>query len=400
MRYVARQPILDLRGRVHGYELLFRNSPEAPTVGEGDLATLTVLDDSLIFGMEQLTNGLPAFVNCTEESLTEQLVEVLPSSMTVLGIPANMEPEPRMVAALHKLKASGFRLALDDFVWKPRLRPLLELADYIRVDFTLLSSEWRQILRDRLNRPSIAMMAKRVDTQENYRQARGEGFTLFQGDYFCKPEVLKTRKVPANRLFHFEILRQLHRDPIELGKLSQLVMRDASLTYRLLRLVNSPIYAIRQEVRAIETAIMLVGEDAFRRIATLSILSEINADQPPEILQMAQVRGRFCELAARHCAQVPTEQYLLGMLSMLPAMLGMPMESLAPTLPLRDEVLKALQGEPNAERSLLRWLECHEHGDWAACDAIVQSNALVASELLRCYGDAVVWARAALQASA
>jgi EAL and modified HD-GYP domain-containing signal transduction protein len=399
MRYVARQPILDLHGRVHGYELLCRNGPEAPSRGSGDEATRTMLDNSVIFGLEQLANGLPAFINCTAEALTERLVEVLPPSMTILGIPANVEPDCRLMDACRRLKASGFRLALDDFSYKPRLQPLMDLADYIRADFALLSPAWRQILRQRLTRPSIAMMAKRVETQEDYRQACGEGFTLFQGDYFCCPVLLSNRKVPANRLFHFEILRQLHHDPIDLRKLSELVMRDASLTYRLLRLVNSPFCAIRQEVRSIESAILVVGELAFRRIATLSILSEINADRPPEILQMAHVRGRFCELAAGSCALDPAEQYLLGMFSLLPAMLCLPMESLASTLPLRDEIRDALLGVPNLERCLLQWLECHEHGDWAGCDAIAQAHGLEQERLISRYGDAVIWAQAALRSA-
>ena len=135
LRYLARQPIMDLRGRVHGYELLFRAGPEAFFRGDGDMATRTMLDNTVIFGLEKLTGGLPAFVNCTSESLIEEMVHVLPSSMTVLEILENLEPTPSLIAACRKLKASGFRLALDDFTWKPDFDPLVELADYIKVDF-------------------------------------------------------------------------------------------------------------------------------------------------------------------------------------------------------------------------------------------------------------------------
>src|ERR1035437_7833367 len=137
LRYVARQPILDLRGRVHGYELLFRAGPEASFRGDGDLATRTVLDNTVIFGLEKLTGGLSAFVNCTGESLTEDLVHILPPSMTVLEILESLEPTPSLIAACRKLKAKGFRLALDDFTWKPKFDPLVELADYVKVDFLL-----------------------------------------------------------------------------------------------------------------------------------------------------------------------------------------------------------------------------------------------------------------------
>src|ERR1700677_3893605 len=136
LRYVARQPILDRNARVHGYELLFRAGPEAGFRGNGDIATRTMLDNTVIFGLEKLTGGLPPFVNCTRESLTEELVNVLPPSMTVLEILETLEPTPELITACRKLKDAGFRLALDDFTWEQKFDALVELADYIKVDFS------------------------------------------------------------------------------------------------------------------------------------------------------------------------------------------------------------------------------------------------------------------------
>jgi EAL and modified HD-GYP domain-containing signal transduction protein len=399
LRYVARQAILDLRGRVHGYELLFRSGPEAVFRGDGNLATRTMLDNTVIYGLERLTCGLPAFVNCTEEALTEHMVHVLPPSMTVLEILESLEPTPRLIDACRKLKCSGFRLALDDFTWKPKFEPLVELADYVKVDFAVTGAEERKSLLKRLSSVTVALLAEKVETPEEYKQARAEGFTLFQGFYFCRPVLMKNRKVPANRLFQIEILQMLQDDSMDLLKLSALVKKDASLTYRLLRLVNSPMCFVRQEVRSIQSALMVVGEEAFRRIATLAITSELSADRPTEVLRMAFLRGRFCELAAGLCAADPTEQYLLGMLSLLPAMLGLPMEELTPALPLRDEIRRALEGTINQERSALGWLESHERGDWAACDAVAQANGLNQVQLLGCFVEAVGWAEAALQSA-
>jgi EAL and modified HD-GYP domain-containing signal transduction protein len=403
VRYVARQPILNLQGRVHGYELLFRNAPETVFHRDSDIAARTMLDNAVIFGLEMFTNGLPAFVSCTTEALTEQLVHVLAPKKTVLAIPSSLEQTVALVDACRELKDQGFRLALDDFNSRTSLKPLVNLADYIRVDFTRLNAEERQHLR-RMNCASIARVAKKVDTQEDYREACAEGFTLFQGNYFCHPVLLKKHKVPASRLFHFEIVKLLHHDPIDVRKVSQLVMRDASLTFRLLRLVNSPVCAIQQEVRSIEAAILVIGEETFRRIVSLAVLSEINADQPPEILQMALLRARFCELTASLFALDAAEQYLLGLLSLVPAMLCLPMEELIPSLPLRDQICEALQGTMNLERSPLAWLESHERGDWEACDAIVEATPSnprrpAPEQLIQCYADAVVWAEAALRSA-
>jgi len=159
MRYVARQPIMDLRGRVHGYELLFRAGPEAAFRGDGDMATRTMLDNSVIFGLEKLTGGLPAFVNCTRESLVGEMVHVLPSGMTVLEILEDIEPTPELIDACRKLKSEGFRLALDDFIWKPGLEALVQMADYVKVDFIQTGILERQVLLRKLQGVTVALVA-------------------------------------------------------------------------------------------------------------------------------------------------------------------------------------------------------------------------------------------------
>ena len=396
LRYVARQPILDLRGRVHGYELLFRAGPEAVFRGDGDFATRTMLDNSVLFGMDKMTGGLPAFVNCTAQALTERLVDVLPPSMTVLEILETIDPTPAVIGACRKLKETGFRLALDDFTWSPKWEPLVALADYIKVDFMLLDASAREQLRRKLKNAAVALIAEKIETQEDYKQACKEGFTYFQGYYFCRPVLMKGRRIPANRLFHIRLLELLRHDPMDLREVGKLVKLDASLAYRLLRLVNSPMCAVRQEVRSIEAALVAVGEDAFRRIATVAIGSELNANRPPEILRMAFVRGRFCEVAATLCALDPTEQYLLGVFSLLPAMLEVSMAELAPALPLREKIREALAGVLSRDGSLLMWAERYEHGDWVRCDAIAQSYGLNQEELVRCFQEAVVWAESTL----
>jgi EAL and modified HD-GYP domain-containing signal transduction protein len=391
MRYVARQPILDIHGRVHAYDLLFRNAPEVVLRRDADLAVQTMLDNEVIFGLERLTNGLPAFIACTADALIGNSVLVLSPGLTVLGVPASLNPEPGLVEACRTLKARGFRLALDDFAGCERPHPLLNQADYIRLDF----SRFREAERQQLNKEapgSVAMVAQKVLTYDDHRKACSMGFTLFQGDYFCHPVLLKKRKVPANGRSHFEIVRELYHDPIDIRKVSQLVRRDAALTYRLLRLVNSPVYGIYQEVRSVEAAITVLGEATFRRVVSLAVLSELNGDQPSSILHMALVRARFCELAARNFGQDADEQYLLGMLSLLPAMLGVPMEEIVPILPLRGQICEALAGTTNPERKLLWWLESHEHADWESCDQIVKTYGLDSRLLIQCYLEAASWA--------
>jgi EAL and modified HD-GYP domain-containing signal transduction protein len=390
-RYVARQPILDLQGRVHGYDLLFRNAPEVVLRRDAELAVQTMLDNQVIFGLERLTNGLPAFIACTADALTEDSVLVLSPRMTVLGVSASLEPVPRLVEACRALKTRGFQLSLDEFACNDKPHPLLELADYIRMDFARLHEAERQLINKSASSAAV-MVAQKVATYEDHRKACSLGFTLFQGDYFCHPVLLKKHKVPTNSQLHFEMVRELYHDPINIRNVSKLVRRDASLTYRLLRLVNSPIYSIYQEVRSIETAITILGEATFRRVVSLAVLSELNGDQPSALLHIALVRARFCELGARQFDQDSGEQYLLGMMSLLPAMLRVPMEEIVPILPLRGQICEALAGTMNDERKLLAWLEFHEQGDWEACDRLVATYRLDSKQLIQCYIEAASWA--------
>lgn len=318
------------------------------------------------------------------------------STLTVLEITASFEFSPDLIASCQELKAQGFRFALEDFRGQPQLKQLVELADYITVDIGRTRPEERRELFELLHGRTIAMLAKSVDTQADYRKAREEGFELFQGYYFCEPVPVRNRRPPVNQILRIDLLKALQQDPLDVRQVGKLVKRDSPITYQLLRLVNSPIWAMRPAVNSIEAALLVVGDDAFRRIAIMAIASEFNGAQPPELLCMAMVRGRFCEVAGVKRGLDSFGQYLLGLLSLLPAMQGQPMIDVAPALPLDDEIRKALLGTKNPERLMLGWLENCERGDWAGCDAAAKIDNLNQQDLAKIYVDAVAWTEAAL----
>lgn len=397
VRYVARQPILDARGKVFGYELLFRSGPTITFSGDGDLATQTVLDNTVLYGLENLAGGLPAFINCTTDALEKHLVEVLPAHRAVLEVLETLEPTPELLTACRMLKRKGFRIALDDFVWEPVWEPFLDLADFVKVDITISGPAERAALIKRMRGTRAQLVAEKVETQAEFEQTRLEGFALFQGFYFCHPIIIKNREIPTNRMIHLDLLRSLLQDPLEHLTVSELVKRDPSLTYRLLRLVNSPLFGMRNEVRSIVAALGLVGDVLFRRMATVAIASEISGNETSELLRMTFQRGRFCELAAPLFGLNPTEQYLVGILSLLPALLRAPMDSLAGFMPLREATLEALLGTHNPERSALDWIESYELGNWAQCDKVSARMGFAAAKLPEQYAEAVHWAEINLE---
>lgn len=384
---IARRPILDRKSRLIAYELCFpgmhRGGPDE------DHASRAILDDVVLFGLDRLTAGMPAFIPCNADMLFAGWVHVLPVDLVVLEVSAKIECGQLLVETCRNLQNSGFRLALADCESNPLHHPLYPFVSYVKFDLNHLRLvDPAQFLAD----PSIAIVATDINTQEDYREACKCGASLIQGLYFCSPDLIRSPKIATNHQVQLRVLRELQSDPLKLKRLGPVVELDASLVYRLLRMVNSPWCAVRQEVKSVESAILILGDDTFRRIAGLAILSELNAGQPSEVLNMAIVRARFCELAAKKARLNPNEQYLLGILSLLPAMLLCPMVKLAPDLPLRSEIRDALLGDPVPAGGMLAWIKSYEKQNFEECQDIALSYRLTQQELSRLYVDAVVWA--------
>jgi EAL and modified HD-GYP domain-containing signal transduction protein len=347
--------------------------------------------------LKKLTGKLKAMVRIPIGKVSEQLAQLLPPSLTILELSAPSQPSQDLLAACAQLKSLGFRIALTDLLVEPEVKPMLLLADCVKVNLRETLPQDRGLLISMLRGTPAALLAEGVDSHADYEQARSEGFTLFEGYYFCEPVPHRNRRPPANQMLRIDILKALQRDPMDMHHIGELVKRDGPLAFQLLRLVNSPLWAVRQAVESIEVALLEVGETTFRRIATLAIASEFNGDQPAELLCMAMVRGRFCEAAASARGLAPFGQYLLGLLSLLPAMQGQPMIQVAPALPLAQEIRDALLGKKNSERALLGWLESYERGDWTGCDAAAHDDELSQPALQKIYIEAVAWAEAALR---
>ncbi len=392
LRFVARQPIFDVHNHIHGYELLYREGPENRFSGNGDHASRIMLDNTLLFGLNELTGKSMAFVNCTREILVEKLVTLLPPQSTVLEVLENIEPDPEVIQACGELRKMGYRIALDDFVLRPGLEPF-------KIDFMLSPAEERKSIRNSISNRNIHFLAEKVETLEDFQTALHEGYEYFQGYYFCRPALMSTGEIPPNRLNYLALLRALHHDPLDLREIEPLVKREASLCYRLLRLVNSALFGLRQEVTSITTALITIGDQQFRKLASISIAAELNGRQTAELLVLALARARFCELSAKIADEDPTEQYLLGLFSLFPAILRMKMEDILPSLPFRSEIQSALKGEANPERRLLGCLEQYEQASWPACAEYCSALGVSESQVAENYTQAVRWAEDALAMS-
>ena len=379
MLTLARVPILNQRSDLLGYELRFPESTEAG------------LDELILFGINAFTLGERCFLRTPPEALVVGLVEALPAEKTVFAICERWGTDRAVYEACKDLKSKGFQLAIVEPEGGPGAANLFPLANYIMVDLNQIRRSALEQIRQQLIDSKAILIAENVDTRQRLQEARNAGFQYFQGFYFCEPEMLQKAKLPGNKLLHAELLKQLRVQPLDLKKLAPLVKRDSALVYRLLKLVNSPMCAMRQEVTSVETAILVLGEDRFVKMAMMAVLGEMNAGQPSEVMHTALIRARFCELGASLCQQDPEEQYMMGLMSLLPVMLQLPMSEVVQGLGLHESIRQALLGDDLPERALLAWIEAHERNDVIRANAVASSHGLLIQRLEQFYVDALMW---------
>ncbi len=384
---MARQPIFDRKQKVVGYELLFRDGKaDSAVVVDQEAATATVMLNSITeIGFEQVVGGLPAWINISCDFVRQGLVQLLPPAPLVLEILEDQAIDDEMLAALAELKLRGHRLALDDFLYTPDTERLLGLAEFVKLDLLALGRDELSNMVARLAPWDVTLLAEKLETQDDYAFCAAAGCQLFQGYYFCRPELMRGRRIDANRVALLDLLAVLHNPDTELAVLQRKIALDVGLSFRLLRYINSSFFGLRQEVRSIGQAVALLGLQNLKQWATLTVFTSID-DKPVELTITALVRGRFCELAARdHLGAAGSDMFTLGLFSVIDALFDTPMEELLAKLPLGLDARAALVEHKGPKGALLTCLQALESGDLEAATAIVPA----ASEL---YISAVAWA--------
>jgi EAL and modified HD-GYP domain-containing signal transduction protein len=398
-RFLARQPILNTRREVIAYELLFRAGKENRFTGESDDATRQTLDHCLCIGIESLAKNQLAFVNCTREALVGRLVTLLPPRTTVLEILETIEPDAELIDACIDLRRMGYALALDDFLPRAEMQPLIHIASYIKVDFRLADATTRREIHRLVRTSHAALLAEKVEDEEEFDVARSEGYHYFQGYFFCRPKIVANCEIPPNRLNYLRLLAELSRTPLNLSEVMQIVRTEAPLCYRLLRLANSPLWGNRTDITSVSNAFMLVGEDRFRMLVTVAASCVLSQDHPTALISLSLERARFCELVAPLIGEDPKEQFMLGLLSLLDAMLETPMDAIVSSLPLREEAKAALLGTANRVAVPLCLIRSFELGSWTSCACAANDLKVSEDTLSALYTDSVNWAAESLASS-
>ncbi len=391
--FVARQPIFDRHLHVAGYELLFRGGEATSAlVSDSEGATASVVLNSFTeIGLERLVGAKPAWVNVSREFVLDGLAATVPPSVVGLEILEDELLDERFVHALIELKRQGYRLALDDFEYSVSAERLLTLVDVVKLDLIALGREGMAREVARLRPYGMTLLAEKVESHEEHAYCAELGCDLFQGFFFCRPELMHNRGIVANRASVLQIVAALQDPTVQLAQLERMIGRDVGLSFRLLRYINSAFFGLRFEVSSIGQALALLGVQNLRRWATLTVLASIDG-KPPELTVTALVRARFCELAGDQLAGPrPGELFTLGLFSVIDALMDAPIEEVVAMIPFPSDMRDALVAREGEKGELLGCVTALEAGDFDRAQRLVRG----AGDL---YLDALLWANDAAKA--
>ena len=391
--YVSRQPIYRSKMDVYGYELLFRDSGAADraVIVDGDRATAQVILNFIEIGLERIVGPDLAFINLTRNFILDGHCASLPKDRVVLEVLKDVTADSAIIQSLQQLSRQGYVIALDDFVYEERLRPLVELANIIKVDILGVDRNALERHVSALKDFKVRLVAEKVETLEEFEFCEGLGFEYFQGFFFCKPKLIQGRQIPMNRLAATRLVAKLQDPNIKGEELEETIKQDAALSYKLLLFVNSAYCALPREVDSIGHAAMLIGTARIRTWASLLMLASMD-DKPRELMVTAIIRAKMCEQLAEAQHVRNAEQFFtVGLFSVLDAMLDCLMADVLEKLPLSEETTAALLNHEGLLGKILDFTLAYERSEWDRLAELTTQLRLDPATIRSAYLKAVTW---------
>lgn len=387
---VARQPIFDRKKDVFAYELVF----EPGFQHRAEDPALKAVDTFLLNGLKTLSEGRRVFINFTPEMLVTEYPLMFPSD--VMGISVLEKPTSRqkMAGAVRKMKKAGYLLMLGDRALNEGGVSLLKLVDIVGCDFRRRSPrECGAVLNDE-KITQVKFLAKGVETATDYQLAGEKGYEYFQGDFFNRADIVPVRNIPSYKVTLLKVLKEINKPDVRFDRIEEILKRDVSITYKLLRFINSAKFGLKTTVNSIRHALTLLGETEVRKWLSLIVLSGTGTDKTQELLKSTIIRARFCETIAEQLKNVKdlSAFFLMGMFSMVEAFLDRPLYEILSELPLEPDIKAALMGKDNRYRHVLDAVLDYERGDWTNFSESAGRLNLDEKKAVALYFEAVEWA--------
>ena len=374
--YVARQPILNSDQELIAYELLFRDgkSNHFPNINPDQATSNILTNNHLTLGVENITGDYTAYINFHADTLIRHFPSFLDPKNIVIEILEDVPISDELLEACKNLKAKGYTLALDDHDFDPKWQVFFPYVDIIKVDVLALSiidiSRYINSIADH----NMTLLAEKVETARQFEQLKMLGFSLFQGYFFAKPEMLKQKKISTSKQNILELINQASLEQLDFKRISDIFSIDTGLTYKLLRFINSPSYGCSQEITSLKHALTYIGELELKKFIALLALSDLNQGKPSEIMRLSLYRAKFCELISHYLkdSEDPPKAFLAGMLSLIDGILDRDIKTVVEILPIDNEIKSALLGENIYLTSYLDLARHCEQGQWLHCENIAR----------------------------
>jgi EAL and modified HD-GYP domain-containing signal transduction protein len=318
---------------------------------------------------------------------------LLPSSQTVAEILESVPPDDQVLAACQRLKEGGYMIALDDFTFDDPRGRLTDFADIIKVDVRRTTPEQRQALVKQYGPWRCRMLAEKVETRQEFLEARNAGFLYFQGYFFHRPEVISTKEIPVNQMNYLRMLQAVSKPELDHKEIENVIKSEASLCYRLLRYMNSAAFSFASEIHSVRHALSLLGEREVRRWVRLIAMIGAGKDKSTELVVSALIRARFCELMGPKVPHGDSDLFLMGLLSVMDALLELPMAQVLERIPLDRETKAVLSGGASQLRPLYQLMLARESGEWQQAAELERQLHLNEADVAQAYWQAMQWAR-------
>lgn len=366
--YVARQAILDRGKELYSYELLFRDGENNcfPDISPDEATSKILTDSHLDLGLDELSEGKPVFINFHQDTLLHRFPTSLDPKRVVIEVVETVKPTPELVSACKNIKELGYTLALDDHDFDPQWDVLLPFADIIKVD--VVECDEQALLNNigKYKDSKIKLVAEKIETAEDFEKYKEMGFDYFQGYFFARPEIIQQKKLPTSKLPLIELIGVSGAAEFDLAKVSAVIERDVSLSYKLLRFINNPTVNKANQITSLRHALNYMGQVEVKKFVALLALANLGDTKPVELIHLSLVRAKFCDLLAksRRMSDNPPTGFLTGLFSLLDALLDQPMSSIVDKLPIGDNIKGALCGEENELKKFLSLIRSFERGYW------------------------------------
>jgi len=399
--FLGRQPILDKAQQIIGYELLFRSAESltCALISDSQVASASVILNALTdFGFQDVLGRHKGFFNVTYQMLMSDAVELLPKDRVVIELLESIMADPEVVERCRTLKELGFTLALDDHVYSPSFHEIYGLVDIVKLDVLEIGLEGLPDVVAKLRHWPLTLLAEKVENDHEYRSCCDLDFDLFQGYYFARPVVLNQRKVDVTKITMLQLMKQLVGEP-DIAEIEETFKQNPGLTYNLLRLVNSVGIGLRERIKTLRHALMVLGLNQLKRWITLALYAnnDANGVQSP-LLEVAAMRGKLMErLVQTHPRWKGNKEqaeraFMAGVLSLIDVLFEVSMTELVEKLNLVDDVRAALLTRSGVLGDLLILSEKLETADFVAVSEQLDDCGLTREQLLAAQLDTISWA--------